>query len=157
VMTAHVSHPPPVPHQIVPELPKGVSEAILWMLEKDRERRPRTIELAITALDSAAKGRPFQRDMGSTIDERPIANLSAPRMSVMEHGSKRRTMAIGAGALSLVAAIAAGGILWTGSTARSAAQTGKSPPAQVAQAVPPAKPVEKTPQVADSVEINVRG
>lgn len=56
VMGMHMFSPPPMPHRVRPELPELSSQCILWMLNKDRDQRPATMELGFRALQNAMEG-----------------------------------------------------------------------------------------------------
>jgi eukaryotic-like serine/threonine-protein kinase len=49
-----VNEEPPAPSTKNPALPASVDSAIAWMLQKDREQRPRSVIEAVNALDPAA-------------------------------------------------------------------------------------------------------
>jgi serine/threonine-protein kinase len=54
ILLKQINDPPPRPSSIVPELPPGVDEAVLWMLEKDANVRPPTLGAAIKRLEEGA-------------------------------------------------------------------------------------------------------
>ncbi len=56
VMAQHLYEEPEPPSKVRPELPREVSDAILWMMEKDRARRPATLAAAVAALAAAGQG-----------------------------------------------------------------------------------------------------
>ncbi len=54
LLQAHVSRPVPRPSEIAEGFPPGVEEALLWPLEKDRDRRPSTVAEFWEALGAAS-------------------------------------------------------------------------------------------------------
>jgi len=61
LMSKHMFEAPPAPAELVSDLPKGLSDAVMWMLEKDKADRPQSIRDAVEALNDAAKGHAFVR------------------------------------------------------------------------------------------------
>jgi beta-lactam-binding protein with PASTA domain/predicted Ser/Thr protein kinase len=49
----HVSEPPRPPHEINPQVPPGLEQVVLWVLNKNPSDRPATADEFITALESA--------------------------------------------------------------------------------------------------------
>ncbi|HEX5058763.1 MAG TPA: protein kinase [Kofleriaceae bacterium] len=53
-----VSEEPALPSRVNPKLPESVDIAIAWMMQKDREKRPKTVLEGVNALDPANPMRP---------------------------------------------------------------------------------------------------
>jgi serine/threonine protein kinase len=78
-----VNEQPRPPTSINPALPASVDTAIAWMMQKDREQRPRTVLEAINALDPSASVTPT-----------PLPRGSRPSVSRTGRGAQPNTMAL---------------------------------------------------------------
>jgi serine/threonine-protein kinase len=58
MMERHIYEKPIPLEEMRPDLPQAVTRTILWMLEKDRTRRPQSMAEALAALQRAADGEP---------------------------------------------------------------------------------------------------
>lgn len=93
-----VNEEPPPPSSRNPQLPPSVDQAIAWMMQKDRNKRPPSVNEAVTALDPNATSTPsipFQRSSRpsvstpdalaatSTPDSLPIAMKPRSRLPIV--------------------------------------------------------------------------
>ncbi|MCK6547566.1 serine/threonine protein kinase [Myxococcota bacterium] len=108
VMLSHVNDTPTRPDVIVPELSAGVADAVSWMMEKDAERRPRTLAHAIAALRATSAGERFQgAGHGPTLPDRPspLALPSKPAPVVPAHATSRWPIVAGLAGVAIVAVV----------------------------------------------------
>jgi serine/threonine-protein kinase len=153
VMAQHIFAAPKPLSLICPEIPEPVSEAVLWMLDKDKQKRPQTAAEAFRQLERAARGERIERAVGlDTLPDAPSSIERASKTDLPAAASKpNRLRFIGLGALLVAAAV----LVLAQSMKKDA-----PPPAQAAQPVvetPP--PVEAAKQEAKpaTVRLDVRG
>jgi serine/threonine-protein kinase len=111
VLVKHTADAPPPPSSVVPELDERIDRAILSLLEKDPEARPKTLADAVLALEAAASGssvtgpRPAAASAGESTGSRSTGAPEAPP------GGRRRWLvgAAIAGGLVAVALLASRG------------------------------------------------
>jgi serine/threonine-protein kinase len=157
-----VNEEPPPPSSKKPDLPDSVDVAIAWMLQKDRDQRPRTVLEAVNALDPSAAitGPPPGRSSGSALSrsskppnslELAATGISSPNAHLasgqgVAPAPKSRVMVI-AGVIVFIALLATGAYIVTRDPpAVPAAATAVAPadaalveqPAQVAAPAPDA-------------------
>jgi hypothetical protein len=108
-MAHHIYEVPKPPSLLRPDLSAAVSDAILWMLAKDKEARPQSLAEAIRGLEEAAAGVSARRE--SSARTRPVAPSGLrQRREEQEKASARRRRALllaaglGAAALGLAGA-----------------------------------------------------
>ncbi|MCX5742084.1 MAG: serine/threonine protein kinase [Proteobacteria bacterium] len=56
ILMSQISDPAPRPSSLVPSLPAGVDDAILWLVDKEPAARPPNLMAAMAALEAAAHG-----------------------------------------------------------------------------------------------------
>ena len=54
ILLKQINDPPPRPSSVMPDIPPGVDEAVLWMLEKDAAKRPPNLTTAVKRLEEGA-------------------------------------------------------------------------------------------------------
>jgi serine/threonine protein kinase/DNA-binding LacI/PurR family transcriptional regulator len=106
IIYQHLEKPPTPPSEFNPECPPQVEEVIMTALQKDRDQRYNSADDMARALNLAL-GRPGSSDSIST----PIPRFSSTQTRPISSGKKtneRNWMVIGAVALLLIVALAAG-------------------------------------------------
>ncbi len=83
VMDQHVHSAPPSPREFEPSLPNAMVDLVLWLLQKDPERRPKVKEIRNILRDAGSDQEVTLADenvtASSAVTERPAARLAAPR------------------------------------------------------------------------------
>jgi serine/threonine-protein kinase len=144
ILMQHVTADPEAPSARAPELPPGVDEIVLQLLQKDPAARPDNLRTAVAALERAA-------GMAPSLDSGPIAVGAAPTAFV-EAPKRRPRSWVAIPVIAALLVIGAGVFAISRDThevARPAAQPpapvvvhpAPPPPAPVVEAAPPPAPV----------------
>ena len=76
ILLAHLQQEPRPPSAIVSNLPEGVDEAVLWMLQKDPAERPPNLFTAVRSLEAAAEAAGIALPRAPSLARMPIVNTS---------------------------------------------------------------------------------
>jgi len=160
ILMQHVTAEAEAPSTRAPELPPGVDEVVLSLLQKEPAARPDNLRSAVAALERAAGMSPSLDTGPIALRSQPVAVSAAPTQFVEAAKRRPRTWAI-VPALAAVAVIAVGVVALRGKH-----ETPKAPPAQPPAPVivhtlpPPPAPAPApapTPAPAPPVTFEIRG
>jgi serine/threonine-protein kinase len=76
ILMAHLQQEPRPPSAIVTNLPVGVDEAVLWMLQKDPAERPPNLLTAVRSLEAAAEAAGIVLPRAPSLARMPIVSTS---------------------------------------------------------------------------------
>jgi serine/threonine-protein kinase len=144
ILMQHVTADPEAPSARVPELPAGVDEIVLQLLQKDPAARPDNLRTAVAALERAA-------GMAPSLESGPVAVAAAPTAFVETPRRRPRAWV----AIPVIAALLVIGVGVLALTGKHEQETpAEPPPAPVV--VRPAPP-PPTPKVAPPVTFEISG
>jgi serine/threonine-protein kinase len=159
ILMQHVTAEPEAPSTRAPELPPGVDEVVLQLLQKDPAARPDNLRTAVAALERAAGMSPSPDTGPVALRSQPVAVAAAPTAFV--EAPKRRPRAwIAMPILAGVVVIGAGVFALTaGKHDKTAPKPVEQPPAPVVvhPAPPPPAPVPEKPAAPPPVTFEISG
>jgi serine/threonine-protein kinase len=159
ILMQHVTAEPEAPSARAPELPAGVDEVVLQLLQKDPAARPDNLRTAVAALERAAGLSPSPDTGPVALRSQPVAVAAAPTAFVETPKRRPRTwvaIPIIAGVVVIAAGVFA---LTAGKHAAKPQRPVEPPPAPVVvhPAPPPPAPVPDKPPPPAPVTIDITG
>jgi serine/threonine-protein kinase len=157
ILMQHVTADPEAPSARAPELPAGVDEIVLQLLQKDPAARPENVRTAVAALERAAGLSPSLDSGPIAVRSQPVAVSAAPT-SFVEAPKRRPRAWVAIPVIAGLLVIGVGVLALVGGTHEQAKPIEPPPaPVVVHPAPPPPAPVPARPAAPAPVTFEISG